>query len=160
MVHILLLRTIKRSHDTIVWTNSTGLKGFSYVLLYLTRLALVLVLAVRGRISKFRAVGAVRDRPSRVWQEWKQNIFLQITFCNSPPLFIRASYSPEFVHGTVKTATLNPSFWCMQALWCIISTHKQCLFVAGTNNGLKVLTPNPKCSWTFVRILVSWRQVR
>ena len=85
MVHILLLRTIKRSHDTIVWTNSTGLKGFSYVLLYLTRLALVLVLAVRGRISKIRADGAVRDRPSRVWQEWKQNIFPSDYFLQLPP---------------------------------------------------------------------------
>ena len=43
--------------------------------LYSTRLALVLVVAVRGRISKFRAV---EDRPSRAWQEWKQNIFFQM----------------------------------------------------------------------------------
>ena len=85
-----------------------GLKGFSFVLLYLTRLALVLVLAVRGRISKFRAVGAVR-----VWQEWKQNIFLQMALdyiLHLPSLIIIASYGPEFLHETVKTATLNPSF--------------------------------------------------
>ena len=31
-VHILQLRTIKRSHDAIVWTNGMGLKGFSFVL--------------------------------------------------------------------------------------------------------------------------------
>jgi hypothetical protein len=81
--------------------------------LYLTRLALVLVLAVRGRISKFSAVGAMKDRPSRVWHEWKQNNFLQMALdyiLHLPSLIILASYGPEFLHETVKTATLNPSF--------------------------------------------------